>query len=397
MRTISTTGTTGTTGTEDSTGTTRTTRRTPRTGGRRAAAAGAALLAALTLTATACAPDGPAAPATPPAALPKAAPTSLGDLSGWKLEDWARYVADSGFANQVPPGYWTAARTEAARARPTPEYAPTAAAPPGVDRDAPPAVVQARPQPHPYGPDSAVVGRLLMTTPQGDAACSGTVVADPLNPGRSNLVLTAAHCLHDGRGGGWVKNLVFVPAFNRDGRAARGKPYDEQQAAPYGRWTAVRAMVSPTWLQESGVGAHDQYDYGIVRVRGESAAGPSLEEAVGGSVPVWFNAPREQITSAVVFGYPVERPFDGMELERCDSPAPPGRLSFDRSRPPMYAIGCSMTGGAGGGGWFITRDGRPNLVSVSSLGSRGPAGYRAGPSLQDQAKQAFDYFAKNVK
>ncbi|MER7672188.1 hypothetical protein ABTY61_27530 [Kitasatospora sp. NPDC096128] len=395
MRTVSTVSTFSTTRTTSTTGTTR-------VRGRRAATAGAALLAALTLTAAACGPDGPAAPAAPPSALPKAAPTSLGDLSGWKPADWARYVAESGFTNQVPPGYWTTARTEAAKARPTPEYpptagGPTAAGPAGVERDAPPAAVQARPQPHPYGPDSALVGRLLMTTPQGDEACSGTVVSDPLNPGRSNLVYTAAHCLHDGKGGAWVKNLVFVPAFNRDGQAARGKPYGDQQAAPYGRWTAVRAMVSPTWLQESGVGAHDQYDYGIVRVRGESASGPSLEEAVGGSVPVWFNAPREQVTSAAAFGYPVERPFDGMELQHCDSPAAPGRLSFDRSRPPMYVIGCTMTGGAGGGGWFITKDGKPNLVSVSSLGNRNPAGYRAGPSLQDQAKQAFDYFVKNVK
>ncbi|HJD81655.1 hypothetical protein [Kitasatospora aureofaciens] len=384
MRTIRTVRTTGGTGTTSTTA-------------RRAATAGAALLAALTLTAAACGPDGPTAPAAPPAALPKAAPTSLGDLSGWKLEDWARYVADSGFTNQVAPGYWTTARAEAARARPTPEYSLTAASPAAVQRDAPPAAVQARPQPHPYGPDSAVVGKLLMTTSQGDSVCSGTVVSDPLNPGRSNLVYTAAHCLHDGRGGGWVKNLVFVPAFNRDGRAARGKPYGDQQAAPYGRWTAVRALVSPTWLQESGVGAHDQYDYGIVRVRGESDSGRSLEETVGGSVPVWFNAPREQITSAAAFGYPVERPSDGMELQRCDSAAAPVGLSFDRARPPMYVIGCTMSGGAGGGGWFVTRDGKPNLVSVSSVGSRNPVGYLAGPSLQEQAKQAFDYFAKNVK
>ncbi|MBO1413995.1 serine protease [Streptomyces sp. FH025] len=364
---------------------------------RRLTTAGAALLAAFTLSAAACGPDGPAAPAPPPAALPKAAPTSLGDLSGWKLEDWARYVAESGFTGQAAPGYWTTARMDAARARATPEYSPASTSPQTVQRDAPPTAVPAEPQPHPYGPDAAVVGRLFLTTGQGDAACSGTVVSDPLNPGRSNLVYTAAHCLHDGKGGGWAKNLVFVPGYNRDGRATRGKPSPDQQAAPYGRWTAVRALVSPTWLQESGAGAHSQYDYGIIRVRGESGSGPSLEEAVGGSVPVWFNAPREQVTSAAAYGFPVERPFDGLELERCVSPAPPGRLSFDRSRPPMYVIGCTMTGGAAGGGWFITKDGKPNLVSVSALGDRNPAGYLAGPSLQDQAKQAFDYFAKNVR
>ncbi|MER6298851.1 hypothetical protein ABT247_04650 [Kitasatospora sp. NPDC001539] len=368
---------------------------------RRAATAGAALLAALTLTAAACGPEGPAVPAAPPAALPKAAPTSLGDLSGWKVEDWARYVAESGFTNPVAPGYWSVSRMETARARPTPEYSLTASAPatgPGaVQRDAPPAAVPAVPQQHPYGPDSAVVGKLFMTTPQGDAVCSATVVSDPLDPGRSNLVYTAAHCLHDGRGGGWARNLVFVPGFNRDGRARRGRPYDDQQAAPYGRWTVVRALVSPTWLKESGVGAHEQYDFAVLRVRGEADSGPSLEEAVGGSVPVWFNAPRDQVGSVVAYGYPVERPFDGMELDRCGSPTAPGLLSFDRTRPPMYVIGCTMTGGAGGGGWFVTKDGKPNLVSVSALGDRNPAGYLAGPALLDQAKQAFDYFTKNVK
>ncbi|KJS60762.1 trypsin-like serine peptidase [Streptomyces rubellomurinus] len=362
---------------------------------RRAATAAAALLGALALTATACGPDAAPGASAPPLALPKAAPTSVGDLSGWKLEDWARFVADSGFANEVAQGYWSTGRTEGAKPRLVQEYALSSPAQGDVQRDAPPAAVPATPQPHPYTPATAVAGKLFVTTPKGDAVCSGTVVSDPLNPGRSNLVYTAAHCLHEGRGGGWMKNIVFVPAFNRDGRAGRGKPYTEQQAAPYGRWTAVRAMVSPTWLQESGVGARDQFDYGIVRVRGEG--GTSLEEAVGGSVPIWFNAPREQITSAVSYGYPAERPFDGMELDHCDSAVRPSRLSFDRARPPMYVIGCTMTGGAGGGGWFITRDGKPNLISVNSIGDRNPSGYLAGPSLQDQAKQAFDYFAKNVK
>ncbi|RKT10836.1 hypothetical protein BX285_4761 [Streptomyces sp. 1114.5] len=365
--------------------------------GRRTGTAGAALLAALALAATACGPDGPARPAAPPPALPKSAPTSLGDLTGWKLEDWTKYVADSGFAEDAAPGAWSAARMDAAKPRPTPEYSLTGPAAPGVERDPAPTAVPAQPQPHPYGLPAAVVGRLFMTTPQGDAACSATVVSDPANPGRSNLVYTAAHCLHDGKGGGWLKNLVFVPAFNRDGQAAHGKPYADRQAAPYGRWTAVRALVSPTWLQESGVGAHNQFDYGILRVRGEDDSGRSLEETVGGAVPIWFNAPRDQITSAAAYGYPAERPFDGMELDHCDSPVAPARLSFDRTRPPLYVIGCSMTAGSSGGGWFITKDGKPNLISVGAVGNRNPAGYQAGPALQDQAKQAFDYFAKNVR
>ncbi|MFI5647706.1 trypsin-like serine peptidase [Kitasatospora sp. NPDC051705] len=363
---------------------------------RRPAAAGAAVLAALVLTATACGPDGPGAPAPPPAALPRAVPTGPDDLAGWKLEDWTRYVADSGSAEEAPPDAWTAGRMAAAKGRPTPEY-PLASAPAGVQHDAPPPAGRAVPQPRPYGPASAVVGRLFAGTAHGDTACSGTVVSDPANPGRSNLVYTAAHCLHEGGGGGWLKGVTFVPGYNRDGGAVRGRPATEQQLAPYGRWTAVRALVSPTWLREGGVGARHQYDYGIVRVRGEEASGPSLEEVVGAAVPVWFNAPREQVTSAAAYGYPAERPSDGLELDRCDAATAPGRLSFDRARPPMYVIGCPMTGGADGGGWFITKDGKPNLVSVTALGGRTPDGYLAGPALQDQAKRAFDFFSKSTR
>lgn len=93
---------------------------------RRAATAGAALLAALALGAAGCGPDGPARPATAPLALPRSAPTSLGDLTGWKVEDWDRYVADSAFAGDAAPGFWTAARMDTAKPRPTPEYSLTA-------------------------------------------------------------------------------------------------------------------------------------------------------------------------------------------------------------------------------------------------------------------------------
>ncbi|MCG6497554.1 serine protease [Kitasatospora sp. A2-31] len=375
-------------------------------GGRRAAPAAAAVLAALALTATACGPDnekstdagGP--PAATTAAAPgggrPALPTSLQDVAGWKLDDWARFIGDNAFVNEVAQGFWSIAKMEDAKGRPTPEYSHKSAGS-SVQRDEPPAAIPAKPQPHPYSPATAVVGKIFMTAPEGDSMCSGTVVSDPANPGRSNLVYTAAHCLHDGKGGTWLKNIVFVPGYNRDGQASRGKRYTEQQVSPYGRWTAVKALVSPNWVKESGVGANSQYDYGIIRVRNENGSGLSLEEAVGGSVPIWFNAPREQITSAFSYGYPAERPFDGMELNHCDSTVRPAKLSFDQSRPPMYVIGCTMTGGSSGGGWFITRDGKPNLISVNSIGNRNPSEYMAGPSLQEQAKQAFDYFSKNAK
>ncbi|MEV7780785.1 hypothetical protein [Kitasatospora sp. NPDC088351] len=368
---------------------------------RRAALAGAVSLVALPFTATACGPDGAAGTgrpaATVAAGLPGAAlPGGPQEPANWKVDDWTRFARENAFSNEVTQGFWSTARMEKAKGRATPQFSYRTAGG-DVERDDPPAAVPATPQPHPYSQATAVVGKIFMTASGGDSTCSGTVVSDPAQPGRSNLVYTAAHCLHDGKGGGWLKNIVFVPGYNRDGQAVRGRPYTEQQVAPYGRWTAVRALVSPAWVKESGVGPGSPYDYGIVRVRDESGSGRSLEETVGSSVPVWFNAPRSQITSVFSYGYPAERPFDGMELHHCDAAARPARLSFGPAHPPMYVIGCTMTGGSSGGGWFINKDGKPNLVSVNAIGNRNPSEYLAGPSLQDQAKQAFDYFSKNAK
>ena len=378
---------------------------------RRTGLACAALLAAVSLTATACEPDDSVnsadaaptkgAPATPAATTTASAaakpglvlPSSLQEIAGWKLDDWSRFVNDNVFKNEVVKGFWDAARMENAKGRETPKLSTHSA---GSDFR-PPAGIPAKAAPHPYGRNAAVLGKIFMTAPEGESMCSGTVVSDPANPGRSNLVYTAAHCLHDGQGGDWLKNITFVPLYNRDGQASRGKKYSESQVSPYGRWVATSALVSPTWVKESGVGATNQFDYGIIKVRNENGGGKSLEETIGGSVPIWFNAPRDQVTSAFSYGYPADAPFDGMELNHCDSVVRPAALSFDSSRPEMYAIGCTMTGGSSGGGWFVTKDDKPALISVNSIGPADEPTWMAGPSLQDNAKQAFDYFSKNSK
>ena len=46
-----------------------------------------------------------------------------------------------------------------------------------------------------------VVFAILEDGKGGGGYCSATVVSDPANPGRSNLVYTASHCLHEGKGG----------------------------------------------------------------------------------------------------------------------------------------------------------------------------------------------------
>lgn len=60
--------------------------------------------------------------------------------------------------------------------------------------------------------------------------CSASVVDSP----RGNLVLTAAHCVHEGAGGGPYPNVLFEPGYH-DG------------IAPFGAWAVTDIFVAPGW------------------------------------------------------------------------------------------------------------------------------------------------------
>ncbi|MCX4746504.1 hypothetical protein OG455_13375 [Kitasatospora sp. NBC_01287] len=346
----------------------------------------AALAAALALTAGCGSGAGRGGD---PRALP-----GLPDLRGWSSADWSRWAQQHLLHNEIARDLWSPAAMKAPAAPGTAAAAPSPSAVPAPARtgsDPLPGPVPARPVPHPYPADLAVFGRLLAKSPQGTYTCSGTVVSDPAHPGKSNLVWTAGHCLHGGKGGDWLKNIAFVPDYNSAGAAGGGRSATLAQVAPLGRWWADHAMVAPQWMAEgsdAAGGAVSQYDSGIIRVTDPDLPGTSLEEAVGGSVPIWFDAPRERIGAVTAYGFPALQPFDGQQLDSCAGGGP-GRLSYDPTRPAMLTIGCTMTAGASGGGWLATGpDGRPALVSNTSIGPS-PASWVAGPQLDDQARQMF--------
>ncbi|MFC8719462.1 trypsin-like serine peptidase [Kitasatospora sp. NPDC057198] len=391
-------------------------------GARRAVAALSAV-AVLVGGAGACAPGGDGGDGSP---------RSFAELKRWGLSEWDRWARHHDFRNPVVPGLWSAEKMEQAppqQPSPAPEdpsSAPSATAPlptaplptaapatasasattatatasaPATVPTAPsaqsaPPPVAAQPVPRPYTSYPAS-GKVFMTAPNGGTGqCSATVVADPAHPGRSNLVWTAAHCVHEGRGGDWYKNLVFVPAYNSSGAGSDHRRATLAEVAPLGQWWADKVITSPLWTTEGtrGGDAANQYDFAVIKVRGPEGETRSLEEVIGTAVPVWFDAPREQL-SIQAWGYPAVPPFDGQELERCDS-GRPGSRSFDPARPPMLVIGCTMTAGASGGGWFADGpDGRQRLVSNTSIGSSAHTALN-GPYLEDVARQALAYLSQ---
>ncbi|WP_445528692.1 trypsin-like serine peptidase [Streptomyces cyslabdanicus] len=392
---------------------------TPRRSRRRSVLTATGLVAALALTGTACDSSGSAdAAGASGATASQTADSGSGDgkaripadiadklkehgfdvdkwkNGGWKDWDKDKWLSEAkDFVNPVIEGLWKPERMKSAQEANKTISTKDAAADQGVS-DPAPEPVRAQAEKTPYHENAAPVGKVFFDSPQGSMVCSGTVVKDVNHPGKSNLVWTAGHCVHAGRDGGWYRNIAFVPAYNDLGKsAAQLSNAKVSEVAPYGAWWADWASTSSQWIQggsETG-GAGAAYDYAVLHVKPQSGA-RSLEETVGAALDVDFSAPpATQVATMGAWGYPAAPPYSGLTMFRCVDR--PGRLSLSPSLPTMYRIGCTMTGGSSGGGWFRVVDGRTKLVSNTSIG---PADHTwlAGPQLGRGAEALYQNMSR---
>ncbi|MFF3334352.1 trypsin-like serine peptidase [Streptomyces sp. NPDC002888] len=372
------------------------------------------LVAALALTATACGGgDEDKAAGKPGATTSQAADGKVkvpADIAGklkehgidvdqwanggwkdWDKDKWLSEAKD--FVNPVIEGLWKPDRMKSAKEADKTVSTKDAAAGQGVS-DPEPEPVKAAAEKTPYHEYAAPVGKVFFDSPEGAMVCSGTVIKDANHPGRSNLVWTAGHCVHAGGEGGWYRNLVFVPAYNDLGKseAQLGKA-TASQISPYGNWWADWASTSNEWIQggsETG-GAGAAYDYAVLHVKPEQGS-KSLEETLGGALDVDFSAPSAaEVTKMGAWGYPAAPPYNGLKMFKCIDQ--PGRLSLSTSLPTMYRIGCTMTGGSSGGGWFRVVDGKTKLVSNTSIGPTDNT-WLAGPQLGPEAEALYENMSK---
>ncbi|MET7476657.1 hypothetical protein ABZT17_20100 [Streptomyces sp. NPDC005648] len=317
-----------------------------------------------------------------------------GAWKNWNKDDWLREADE--FINPIIKGLWDADRMRRANDPDKSVDKNDLSGDQGVT-DPEPAAVDAKAVAPTYHANAATAGKVFFDSPQGTMVCSATVVEDPAHPGKSNLIWTAGHCVHAGKNGGWYRNIAFVPSYNNSGKPARQvQNAGRDVVAPYGVWWADWVKTSQQWIEqgdETG-GAGASYDYAVLHVTPEKGGnGKSLEETVGSALPVNFNAPAvPKVSSITATGYPAAAPFDGQLLYRCTDK--PGRLSLNASDPTMYRIGCTMTGGSSGGGWVETgSDGRPALVSNTSIGPV-TSGWLAGPRLGSVAKGVYEAVSK---
>ncbi|KUL57104.1 trypsin-like serine peptidase [Streptomyces sp. NRRL S-1521] len=384
-----------------------------RSRGRRVALAATGLAATLALTATACGPSEDTAGGSSSAAESDGSgsdsklPGRLADKlkkhgvdpdkwenGGWKNFDkdkWLREASD--FVNPVIKDLWKPERMKDAKDPNKTITSKDAAADQGAT-DPEPTPVRAKPEKTPYHEHAAPVGKIFFDSPEGSMVCSGTVVKDPRNPGRSNLVWTAGHCVHAGKNGGWYRNIAFVPSYNDLGKSeAELGDAAPQEIAPYGQYWADWVSTSNEWINEGGPtgGAGATHDYAVMHVKPEQG-GKSLEETVGNALDVDFSTPATQsVGSMGAWGYPAAPPYNGLMMHKCVDK--PGRLSLSPSLPTMYRIGCTMTGGSSGGGWFRMVNGKTRLVSNTSIGPAENT-WLAGPQLGKGAEQVYDMMSE---
>jgi len=208
----------------------------------------------------------------------------------------------------------------------------------------------------PRGTD--VVGKVFFTLKRKNYVCSASSVASE----HGNLVLTAGHCLHEGRGGsrGFASNFVFVPAYNGDGRT---------QVGPYGTWAATTLHTTSQWAKSGDF----VYDVGFAVMSNGGDGGNSTVVAAVGTQGITFGRGVGLLTTS--YGYPAAAPYDGKTLKHCG----PSKTFPDPYGTATQGLDCPMTGGSSGGPWYTTDGSGTYAHSVNSYKYTNDATRMYGP------------------
>lgn len=186
------------------------------------------------------------------------------------------------------------------------------------------------PVPEPgYQTRNAVVpettGKVFFTYKGKDYVCSGAAINGPTK----NVVATAAHCVHGGKGEGWHENIAFAPGYYNG-------------VSRHGLWSWKTAHTFQKWINSSD-SSRDQAFFTVYPRKGTE-----LVNAVGGN-GLSYNYGHRQ-SDVRVWGWPAGHPYNGKIPYYCDGNSRRwGLLSSD------MVIPCDMTGGASGGPWLRAR------------------------------------------
>jgi V8-like Glu-specific endopeptidase len=122
------------------------------------------------------------------------------------------------------------------------------------------------------------VGAIFAHDASGNHFCTASVVA---SPGR-DLLMTAAHCIHGGKGSGYKQDIVFIPGY------ANGN-------TPFGVWTPGKLLVDSHWATSSD----PDFDVGFVVLK--PLDGKNVQDILGAN-QIGFDAGYTNLVR--VTGYP---------------------------------------------------------------------------------------------
>jgi len=178
-----------------------------------------------------------------------------------------------------------------------------------------------------------VAGRLSFSTPSGTSYCSASVISP------NNVIVTAAHCIHDTPSRNqFYTNFVFTPAY-RDGNA------------PYGTFAYQTCWVLNSWIALAGnysINSWADDDVAVCKMRNNSA-GRTLSSQTG-----WFGRGWNfgYVQHFHTLGYPFRNTADalltdaGKYLRSCQSE------SFQQANN-VVGTGCNLSRGHSGGPFVV--------------------------------------------
>ena len=195
------------------------------------------------------------------------------------------------------------------------------------------------------------VGALVPLSSPTQHYCTASVIDSP----HHDLLVTAAHCVHNGAGGGYIGGAGFSPGTS----AGPG---------PAGLWKVRAAVVDPAWIASSDPSA----DFALVVLAPRQ--GRAIEEVVGGNPLTIGRTP----ASVGLLGFPA----DTATPHSCH-----GTALADRAQHQYHVYCPGFSAGTSGSPWLAgprALYGSGNVIGVIG-------GYqRGGPSDDDSYSSPFD-------